>query len=314
MRKTVSQRDSNGRLDAFIAKSLKGVSGETPLSRVRVREYVERGLVMVNGAVGADPARKLRQGDVVETDFPAFSGDGVLSPNPDVPVRVLFEDDRILVLDKPAGVQMHPAGRDGRDTIANFALAHVPKIAGVGDDPVRPGIVHRLDRNTSGVVVLAKTDESFLALKDLFKRRSVRKVYRALVLGHVKTDEGEIAMPLATRAGTLRRIAVTDPEKHPPESGMKQALTLYRVIGRYDDYDLLEAEPKTGRTHQIRVHFAAIGHPVVGDRLYGGRRMKTERMPERQLLHAARIEFELFGKKYAFESPIPDDFSDFIRE
>lgn len=311
MRKNVSQKDSGKRLDAFLVAVLKDSFGEASISRVHIRKSIEGGFVRVNDVVEMNPARKLRHGNAVEADFQAPSGD-MLIPNPDVPVTILFEDDHILVLDKPAGVQMHPAGRNERDTVANFALSYCPKIALIGENPIRPGIVHRLDRNTSGIVVLAKMNESFYALKDLFKGRAVRKTYLALVFGIMKERESEISLPILTRTGTLRRLALPAGKEFPLGAKAKEAMTAYRVRTRYEGYDLLEVMPKTGRTHQIRAHFSAIGHPVVGDRLYGGRCMKVEGMPARQLLHAARIEFELFGKKYVFESPLPDDFSDFL--
>lgn len=307
--KTVGMHDSNTRLDVFLTDSLKrNASDPTLHSRTGVRRSVEGGLVAVNGIVETDPGRRLKYGDRVCASIrpKGFS----MRPNGDIAISVLFEDDHIIVIDKPAGLQTHPGEIETDRTVANWALAHFPAIAGVGDDPLRPGIVHRLDRNTSGVLVLAKTAEAFVGLKEAFRSRRIRKTYQVLVLGNIAPVSGEISYPLAHRTGTLKRVAVEHPESFQGE--MKAAETAYRLLERFRDFDLLEAIPKTGRTHQIRAHLAAVGHPVAGDHLYGGRRMREPGMPERQLLHASGLEFELFGEKRSFEAPIPEDFHIFL--
>ncbi|NTW89715.1 MAG: RluA family pseudouridine synthase [Candidatus Moranbacteria bacterium] len=303
--KTVQQISSGKRLDAFLAAYTR-MDG---LSRSDTRAGIEAGLVTLNGKTETSPTRRLRYGDVVVSRIAPTPKEGLFA-NPDLSLPIIFEDDDLLILSKPFGVQMHPGGNDRTYTVANWIAATRPEMAMVGGDPIRPGIVHRLDRNTSGVVVLAKTDESCDVMREAFRERKTEKAYLALVVGHVPDEEGKIDYPLAQRTGTLQRQAVKDPQSFDGE--MKEALTEYRLKHRYAEYDLLEIFPKTGRTHQIRIHLAAIGHPVLGDSLYGGRRMRREGMPRRQLLHASRIAFPFKDGIRVYEAPLPADFADFI--
>ncbi|HWQ60352.1 MAG TPA: RluA family pseudouridine synthase [Candidatus Fimivivens sp.] len=303
--KTVQQISSGKRLDAFLAAYTR-MDG---LSRSDTRAGIEAGLVELNGKTETSPTRRLRYGDVIVSRIvPTLKDD--LFANHELSFPIIFEDDDLLVISKPFGVQMHPGGRDRTDTVANWIMATRPEMAMVGGDPFRPGIVHRLDRNTSGVVVLAKTDESCESLRDSFREREVEKTYLALVTGHVSEEEGYIDYPLTQRAGTLQRQAVKEPQSF--EGEMKEALTEYRLKRRFAEADLLEVYPKTGRTHQIRIHLAAIGHPVLGDNLYGGRRMRRDGMPKRQLLHASRIVFPFKGGLCSYEASLPRDFAEFI--
>lgn len=304
----VPERHSGERLDAFLAAFLRKIDGDSAPSRAWIREDMARGLVSVNGEAASDPRRRLLRGESISYAPSERRTD--LVPAPELPIRILHEDDRMIVIDKPAGIATHPVSFEETGTVANWAAAHVPAIASVGDDPVRPGIVHRLDRNTSGILVLAKTDATFAELKRAFSERLTEKRYSALVLGHVPSPSGEISLPIASRTGTLRRYAVR--EGDPVPDGAREALTAYTVRTRYPEGDLLDVFPKTGRTHQIRVHLSAIGHPVLGDRLYGGRRVTGDGHPDRQLLHAGTLAFPLGGKTYRFESPLPSDFEDFL--
>ncbi|NTW46039.1 MAG: RluA family pseudouridine synthase [Candidatus Moranbacteria bacterium] len=301
----VPERDSGKRLDAFLSDGSRSCGR----SRREVREGIESGLVSVNGKPVAEPRKRVRMGDRVESRLPERVEE-TLTPNPDVPFDILYEDRDLLVIDKPAGVQMHPGGTDTTGTVANRIAAEYPSMREVGSHPLRPGIVHRLDRNTSGVVVLAKTVSAYERLRDLFGSRVIRKTYLALVSGRVREESGVIDLPLAARTGTLRRQVVKDPSEI--SGKVRDAVTEYRVIGRYCDADLLEIFPKTGRTHQIRIHLAAIGNPVMGDRLYGGRQMRREGMPDRQLLHAFRLSFPFEGRDLVFEAPLPPDFREFL--
>lgn len=309
--KTIGIQGSNMRLDAFLADFLKrNAMDPGSYSRTRVRQDIEQGKVSVNGTVETDPGRRLKYGDRLHAVLQSkgFS----IRPNPELHVPVLFEDEHIIVIDKPVGMQMHPGSVEADDTVANWALAHFPAIAEIGEDPLRPGIVHRLDRNTSGVLVLAKTADAFAELKRIFQSRLMRKTYTVLVLGNIDPVSGEISRPIAQRTGTLKRMAVEHPESF--HGDMKEAVTEYRLEERFPGHDLLSAFPKTGRTHQIRVHFASVGHPVAGDHLYGGRRMREPGMPSRQLLHASMLEFEFFGEKMSFVSPLPEDFRAFLQK
>jgi len=308
IRATVERRHSNTRLDGFVASVLKGVEGFSLFSREKVKKGVLAGLVEVNGEVEADPRRKLRFGDVIESHIP--SEERVLEADLGMNPRIIFENEHIVVIDKPAGMKMHPVSFDETGTVSNWILAKYPEIFEVGEDAFRPGIVHRLDRNTSGVVVIARTEESFSALKDVFQNHLMEKTYQTLLLGHVPEVSGEISFPLAEQKGTLKRMAVKHPEAF--LGATREALTRYNLKERFEEYDLVEVSPKTGRTHQIRVHFSALGCPVAGDHLYGGKRMRGMDTPKRQLLHASRLSFTLFGEEYVFESPLPEDFSDFL--
>jgi 23S rRNA pseudouridine1911/1915/1917 synthase len=230
----------------------------------------------------------------------------------DITIPILYEDDFLIAIDKPAGIQTHPAGDIKRDTVAHFIVSKYPKLRNIGENPLRPGIVHRLDRETSGVLVVAKTGETFEELKKLFQDRKIEKTYIALVYGHTPKLEGVIDKSLLQQSGKLKRVAITT---QLVPSAAREALTLYRTVARYQDFDLLLVTPKTGRTHQIRAHLADLGHPIVGDKLYAFKNIRREKklFPSRQMLHAFRLQFELFAKKYAFQAPLPDDFRSLLR-
>jgi len=300
----VPERDAGKRLDAFLSAYLKRETDGSAPSRVRIREAIEHGDAIVNGTAQTNPKKRLTRGDAISFTVPETAVE--LLPNPDLPLTVLFEDDDLLVIDKPAGVATHPVSFEETDTVANWALAHAPGIRDIGENPIRPGIVHRLDRNTSGILAIAKTAETFDELKRLFADRLAEKRYWALVIGHLPHDTGEIAYPIAPVTGSLRRQAIF-PGKDVPENA-REALSRFRVKKRFAKHDLLEVCPKTGRTHQIRVHLAATGCPVFGDRLYGGRRMNRPDVPARQLLHAGHLSFPWSGSMKIFDSPLPEDF------
>ncbi len=307
VQKIVEMHGSNKRLDVFLTEVLEngGVEG---YSRTSIRRSIEQGLVAVNAVPELDPSRRLRYGDRVDASLALKEAS--IAPNSQMDIPVLFENEHIIVIDKPAGIQMHPSSTERLSTVVNWALAHFPPIALVGEDALRAGVVHRLDRNTSGVLVLAKTALAFSELKSLFQNRQVQKVYHALVFGHVPSAEGEITFPLTQRVGTLKRMAVRNPGAF--HGTMREAFTAYELRERFQDFDLLALFPRTGRTHQIRVHLAALGHPVVGDHLYGGRKAKGSTLASRQLLHASQLSFELFGEQHAYRTQLPADFQNAI--
>lgn len=230
---------------------------------------------------------------------------------------ILFEDEHLLAINKPAGISVHPSLHEPDGTLVNIVLEQFPDIAGVGDparpgsdnkpgSEERPGIVHRLDKETSGVMVVAKTQEAFQGLKALFQERKVEKHYLAIVDGVIKPPRGKIELPIG-RVGLRMRVV------RPGQKGLlkqRDALTRYIVRKRFFDATLVELVPKTGRMHQIRVHLHSLGRPVLGDRLYGGRRVKA-RAP-RQMLHAWKLVFSLFDTEYAFEVDPPADFEDML--
>jgi 23S rRNA pseudouridine1911/1915/1917 synthase len=227
-------------------------------------------------------------------------------------IPILFEDQDYIVINKPAGLVVHADGRTTEDSVASWVLSHHPEMKEVGEPlvlasgeaVVRPGIVHRLDRETSGALILAKNQNAFLHLKQQFQDREVQKKYHTFVHGNLKEDDGEINRPIGKSSKDFRRWSA-----QPGARGeMREAQTLYRVLGRTKDTNFVEVEPKTGRTHQIRVHFKAIHHPVVGDKLYAENQPKKLGFT-RTALHAKEIAFkDVSGKMVTVGAPYPPDF------
>lgn len=289
------------RLDRFLA-------GQVPdLSRSAAQRLIDEGRVTVNG----EPARssyKVRAGDQVVVLLPGDDGVQELRPEA-IPLHVVYEDDALLVVDKPAGMVVHPAPGHTGGTLANALLAHSPALAGLDlpSSEQRPGIVHRLDRDTSGVILLAKTEKVQRALQQQFKDRRVDKAYLALVHGHLQPAWGRIEAPIGRDPQHRQRMAVLP--------GGREAVTEYHVLEQFawqtgpaaGMYSLVKAEPRTGRTHQIRVHLASVGHAVVGDPVYGRRR--THLPLERQFLHAGHLGFQhpVTGQRLELDTPLPAD-------
>lgn len=294
---------SGERLDVFVARRCPG------LSRSLVQRLIREGRVTVDDRP-ARAGQRLERGDRVLVRVPPREPEA-LCPEP-IPLTIVYEDDDLLVVDKPAGLTVHPAaglpaGQAGvrRGTLAAALLAHRPELAGVGG-PERPGIVHRLDRDTSGLLVVAKNEAARAALARQWKARQVEKGYVALVHGRLEPPEGVIDAPIGRDPRHRQRMAVV-------ESG-RAARTVYLVRRYLPDqpagrggYSLVEVAPSTGRTHQIRVHFAALGHPLVGDRVYG----RPSTVLGRQFLHAYRLAFRhpVDGRPLELESPLPEELS-----
>jgi 23S rRNA pseudouridine1911/1915/1917 synthase len=214
-----------------------------------------------------------------------------------MPIAVVYQDAHMLVVNKPAGIAVHPGPGHPDRTLVNALLALVPDLKGIGGVQ-RPGIVHRLDKDTSGLMVVAKTDRAHASLTQQLKERRVKKTYVALVSGNVSQSEGEVDAPIARHPRHRKRMAIVQ--------GGRDAVTRYKVVHRYSGCTLVEAYPVTGRTHQIRVHLASLGHPLVADSVYG----KTSALVDRHFLHAARLGFYLPPEEKEwreFESPLPDD-------
>lgn len=291
--------DADGsRLDVFLGGTVPG------LSRTRAQRSIDEGDVLVNGLV-PKASQKVHEGDVVEIELPAPPVT-TLEPQP-VPFGLLYEDDDVIVVEKPAGIVVHPGAGVESGTLANGLLHRFGK--GVGP-AWRPGIVHRIDKDTSGLLVVARTEAAHAALTAQFQARTIEKRYLALVYGRVGPQQGRVEKPIGRHPKVRVKMAV-----RPPGQG-RDALTLYRVLERYDAVTYVEVEIKTGRTHQIRVHLADLGHPVVGDETYGPGRAGSLRDPQlrkrveslyRQFLHAAFLEFEhpRTGERLGFESPLP---------
>lgn len=295
------------RLDAFLASQIDG------WSRARLQRLIENEDVLVNGKV-AKPSYKLREADEIEVELVAPPTD-VFAPE-NIPVDIVYEDNTLVVVNKPAGLVVHPAAGTPSGTLANALAHHFQKLPGAGTG-VRPGIVHRLDRDTSGLLVVAKTEAALENLSDQFRDRSVYKSYVALVHGRVQSNSGKIDQPIARDRSNRTRMAVV--------RGGRNALTLYRVRQSFNRFTLLDVELKTGRTHQIRVHLAWIKHPVVGDETYGGGRDNTIQDPRlrarirslnRHFLHAEKLGFKhpQSGEFVKFESALPPELADLLTQ
>jgi 23S rRNA pseudouridine1911/1915/1917 synthase len=277
------------------------VCGEFPeLSRTQVQRLITDGYITVNGQA-AKPGQRLGVGERVDVIVPPPTP-SPLVPEP-MPLNILYEDDDILVVDKPAGLTVHPAPGHPGHTLVNAILAHFPHLADMGDSQ-RPGIVHRLDRDTSGVMLVAKNRAAQADLAEQFKARSVAKVYLVLVRGHLTPESGVIEAPLGRDPRNRKKMAVV--------SQGREARTGYRVIGYPGNYTLLEVRLETGRTHQIRIHLAAIGYPVVGDKVYG---IKSPHL-SRQFVHASRLGFRLpaTGEYVEFNSELPADLAQALKD
>ncbi|MCK5577115.1 MAG: RluA family pseudouridine synthase [Dehalococcoidales bacterium] len=275
------------RLDVFIAEEVSGTS------RTLAKKLIDGGFVTVNDRV-AKASLKLIAGDRLKVIIPPAEP-SLLEPE-DIPINILYEDNDLLVIDKPAGMIVHPAPGHRSHTLVNAVLARLPDLP-FGDDWVRPGIVHRLDKDTSGLILVAKNQASLGKLADQFKSRTVAKTYLVLVRGVLYPDRGFVDAPIGRHPRNRKKMAVV--------AGGRAARTEYQVVRYIGGYTLLEVKPETGRTHQIRVHLAAIGHPVAGDATYGG---KTDFL-SRQFIHAHRLGFKLpsSGENVEFVSELQAD-------
>lgn len=263
------------------------------LSRAQIQRLIRSGAITVNDRV-VRPSYCLSLGDRIAVTLPEEA-----SIRPErIPLDIIYEDEHLLVVNKPAGMVVHPAAGVTSGTLVNALLAHCPKVADVGGVE-RAGIVHRLDRETSGLIVVAKDSQTHTALQRQFQRRQVRKTYVVLVEGQVQPSEGIIEVPIGRDQRDRTRMAVA-------RTG-RPAVTQYRVVEMFPRYTLLEVRPHTGRTHQIRVHLAWFGYPVVGDRVYGRRRQAL--LPDRHFLHARDLAFThpVTGKPMAFTAPLPPE-------
>jgi 23S rRNA pseudouridine1911/1915/1917 synthase len=290
--------DSNGggeRLDQVLAAHLPN------LSRAQAQRLIKTGEVTVNGRP-SKPSYRVQVGDEISARLPAETPEEVLPE--DIPLDVIYEDDVLLVVNKPAGMVVHPALGHPSGTLVNAVLAHCPQVAEVGG-PDRAGIVHRLDKDTSGLILIAKDEATRAALQRQFKRRQVVKTYLALVEDHMHPREGVIDAPIGRDKRQRKKMAVV-------RSG-RPASTMYRAIEYFDDHTLLEVRPHTGRTHQIRVHLLWMGYPVVGDMVYGYRRQRL--LQGRHFLHAAQLRFTHPGtnEDVEIEAPLPPELDDLLK-
>lgn len=304
---SASSADAGERLDTFLAAHIEG------WSRSRLQRLIEDADVLVNGSA-AKPSHKLRENDEIEVELTPPPSASFAPEN--IPIKVVYEDDALIVVDKPAGLVVHPAAGVNSGTLANALAFHFQELS-TRSGLVRPGIVHRLDKGTSGLLVVAKTEAAHEHLADQFRAREVFKSYVALVHGQVEKDRGEIDQPISRDRRNRTRMAVV--------RGGRSGLSLYRVRQRFGRFTLLDVELKTGRTHQIRVHLMWLKHPVVGDEVYGGGRDKT--VPDvqirsqiaklgRQFLHAEQLGFRhpRTGEELRFAAQLPPELLTMLAE
>lgn len=295
----VNEVNEKIRLDAYISKQMQD------LSRSMIQKLLEENKINVNGK-SEKPAYKVQNGDIIEINIEEPKE--VKIEAQDIPLDIIYEDEDILVVNKQKGLVVHPANGNPDGTLVNAVMAHCKdSLSGIGGE-LRPGIVHRLDKDTSGLLIIAKNDKAHIQMSNQIKNREVKKTYIALVRGTIAENEATINMPIGRSTKDRKKMAVT-------KSG-KEAVTHFKVLNRYTtdkgSYTLLEIKIDTGRTHQIRVHMAEIGHPVIGDAVYSNG--KNEFGVEGQCLHAKRLEFThpITGKEMKLEAPLPKYFKNII--
>lgn len=269
-------------------------------SRSRLQALIKDGMVTVDDIVAGKAGHQVEPGQQVRVEVPP-TAPTTLQPEA-IPLEVVFENDDLMVINKPAGMVVHPSVGHASGTLVHAALAHAPDLEGVGGEQ-RPGIVHRLDKDTSGLILIAKNDATHRWLQDQFRLRSVKKIYLALVDGLPPTPEGRIEAAIARDPSHRKRMAIVSHDRG------RESVTEYQTLETFPAHALLEAHPLTGRTHQIRLHLAFLGTPIVGDLVYGHR--KSTLSLDRHFLHAARLTIQLPGEKAArtFEAPLPPELS-----
>lgn len=294
MKKIVKAQSSEERLDKYLNSIF------SDFSRSFIQNLIEKGQILLNGKV-VKSGIKVCEGDEITLDFdPPKPLDAVAQ---DVDFEIVYEDDDLLVINKPQGLVVHPCSSTKSGTLVNGLLAKVKNLSGI-NGVLRPGIVHRLDKNTSGLMLVAKNDFAHNALAEMIKNKSVKRKYLALVEGIVWDNEGKIENYLARDKKDRKKYAVSNEGKN--------AITYFKVIKRYQNHTLVEFSLETGRTHQIRVHSAFMGHSVVGDEVYG----KADKNLKGQLLHSYKLEFDhpRTHEHMLFQAPLPDYFANYIQK
>ena len=286
------QEDEDQRLDKFLVICLP------ELSRSRIQGLIRDGFVLIDGTPAEKSGQTIGKGQSIEVRLPPAIPTDLVPES--IPLEIVFENNDLMVVNKPAGMVVHPAAGHDSGTLVHAALAHAPEMEGINGEE-RPGVVHRLDKDTSGLILLAKNDRAQRWLQDQFRMRKVIKVYLALVDGHPPTPQGRIEAPIGRDPSHRKQMAVV------PIARGREAITEYFTLESFLQQTYIEAHPLTGRTHQIRLHLAFLGCPIVGDRLYGH---NHPTLPiDRQFLHAARLTVVLPGEKKprTFEAPLPAD-------
>lgn len=289
-------KEKSDRLDRWLSLNLAN------LSRSHLQKLIERGHVKLNGKICLEKKNKLQKGDRLDIFFPVAEPLELQAEN--IPLDILYEDDSLIIINKPAGLVVHPAPGNFNGTLVHALLFHCPHLPGIGGVQ-RPGIVHRLDKDTTGAIVVAKTDFALQHLQAQIKAKTASREYLGIVFGSPKTDRGTIDFPLGRHPIDRQKMAVVSLEK-----GGREAITHWQVRERLGNYTLIHFRLETGRTHQIRVHSAKIGYPLVGDRLYSSGRSPGVKLPG-QALHAYRLclKHPVSGEIIEAIAPLPDSFT-----
>ena len=298
----VNFSDAGQRIDTFLAS-------KTGITRSQLQKLIESGSVLVNSRIVSQNYR-VKTNDVITLTISDKETEGLI-PEP-IPLEILYKDDYLVVVNKPAGMVVYPSAGHNQGTLMNALSHYCKKLASVGGT-LRPGIIHRLDKDTSGVMVVALNDEAYYNLVEQFRQRTITRRYSALVYGNLKEDKGEIALQIGRSVSDRKKMSTR------VRKG-KEAITRWKVLERFGNATLIEARLGTGRTHQIRVHFASTGHSVVGDRTYGKKvelevKAKKKIVFPRQMLHAELLGFThpATGKYLEFSSPLPEDMTQKIK-
>ena len=304
----VEELKSPLRVDKYLSKIF------SELSRSEIIKYIKEGKITVNEKQ-IKPSYLLKGKEKIHLDFKILfvTKKTIIPLNLTPEPQILYENQDFVVINKPAGVNTHPTFKNIKEpSIASWFIFKYPQVKEVGEDLLRPGIVHRLDKETSGVLILAKNQNTFLYFKNLFLTKKIQKQYLVLVRGVIKKDQGQITFSLTRSRYSRKRKIVISQEENVKKT--KTALTIYQVKKRYQDFTLLTVSPQTGRTHQIRIHLASIGFPVAGDKLYGNPKISHSVFP-RQMLHAQAISFLTpQGEFLEIEAPLPQDFVSVLQQ
>ncbi|WP_179198242.1 RluA family pseudouridine synthase [Nostoc sp. T09] len=296
------QANSDGLTNASSERLDRYLSQELPdLSRSRIQQLIEQGNVQLNGQVCTSKKINVKAGDRITLEIP--KAQPLQLQAEDIALDILYEDDQLLILNKPAGLVVHPAPGHPDGTLVNALLAHCPNLPGIGGIQ-RPGIVHRLDKDTTGAIAIAKTDIAYQSLQAQLQAKTARREYLGVVYGAPKAEDGVINLPIGRHRQDRKKMAVV-----PIEQGGRAAVTHWQVLERLGNYTLIHFQLETGRTHQIRVHSAKIGHPIVGDPVYGSGRSIGVNLPG-QALHAWRLKLQhpLSGNLVEVTAPPPQTF------
>jgi 23S rRNA pseudouridine1911/1915/1917 synthase len=271
---------------------------------------IREGEILINKKT-IKPSYMLKEKDEIALDIKKDKEE--LVPNKNIKIAIIFQNDNFIIINKPAGLQVHPSDSEKENTLVNSLIVDFPEIKNINDGStdswMRPGIVHRLDKETSGIMVIARNKKTFDELKRQFADREIVKNYVALVYGNLENKKGVVDKAIA-RAASFKKQKIAQGKT---KGIARAAITEYCVLKRFTEFDFVEAIPKTGRMHQIRVHLASLGHPIVGDRKYKRKNIVQEVSVKRHLLHAQRLGFDLWGRKFQFMADLPDDFAGFLQ-